>query len=136
MSLWDEITKPVNKVLDSSAFKAVLPVQAIGQEAVKFGSGLTGINGGRGLNPADQYTIGAGTGAVLGAGSALAGSGAPSGAGAGAPPSASPGASSWESHAPVNRHTSDDSDQIAQYYHKKYPDVPAPFGPPQYPRMP
>lgn len=75
MSWWDNLTHPINDALNSNVFKGLFPVQALGQEAVKFGSGLTGMNHGNGLNPADQYAIGAGTGGALAGGSALFGGG-------------------------------------------------------------
>ncbi len=114
MSFWNTITKPVNKVLDSTAFKVAMPVQALGQAAVKGVSGLAGINNGRGLAPADQYAIGAGTGAAIAGGAALAGgSAAPATAPAAggtapatAPASASSGTSGWENHASPMRYAS------------------------------
>lgn len=118
MNIWEKITKPVDKVLDSNAFKAVMPVQALGQEAVRFGTGLAGMNAGRGITPSTQYAIGGATGTALGAGSAMMGpSPAP---GATSTPTPAP-SSQWENHAPQRRHTSDDSAEISQTYHKKYP---------------
>jgi len=75
MSWWDSLTHPINQALNSNVFKAAFPVQALGQEAVKFGSGLAGMNHGH------QYAIGGGTGGAIAGGSALMGGGAGAGGG-------------------------------------------------------
>lgn len=73
MNWWDNLTHPVNDALNSSIFKAMFPVQALAQGLTQKVSGLTGMNHGQGLNPADQYAAGAAGGTALGGGSALMG---------------------------------------------------------------
>lgn len=71
MSWWDNITNPINKVLNSSPFKVMFPVQALAQGATKA---LTG------MEPANQYAAGAA------GGTGIAGLGALMGGGAGMTP--------------------------------------------------
>lgn len=73
MSWWDDLTHPINDALNSSVFKAMFPVQALAQGLTQKVSGLTGMNHGQGLNPADQYAAGAAGGTSLAGGSALMG---------------------------------------------------------------
>lgn len=68
MSWWNDFTHPINKALNSSAFKVIFPVQALAQGATKVVTGM---------EPANQYAAGAA------GGSALAGLGALMGGAAG-----------------------------------------------------
>lgn len=124
-----KITKPIDKALDSDVFKAVMPVQALAQGAVKLGSGAMGVNNGRGFTPSEQLAIGAGGGSAIAGGAALLGGGPA------ATPAAAPeaGASPWEGHAMPGRFDAGD-DQLAQYHKKEIQLPPAPFGPPQMPQ--
>lgn len=90
MSFWGNITSPVNNVLNSNYFKAAFPVQALAQGLVQGGTKLAHIGGEEGLNPANQYAVGAAGGSLLGGGSALmsgaGGSGGAAPSSAAAPP--------------------------------------------------
>lgn len=86
MSWWDDLTGSINKGLDSKAFKAVFPVQAIAQGLTQGATKLAGIGGKQGLTPANQYALGAAGGSGLAGGAALfGGAGAGAGAGSGIP---------------------------------------------------
>lgn len=76
MSWWSSATHPLNNIFNSDYFKVAFPVNALANGAVKGVTGLAGLNHGQGLEPTDQYAIGAGVGSGLGGGSALFGGGA------------------------------------------------------------